>query len=595
MYTFATPIPTPNSASQQLESIEAAAPAIDGLVADFAARHRLPSLAYGVIAAGRLVVSGAVGQAELTAGVRADAATRYRIASMTKSFVAVAVLQLRDAGLLSLDDPVARYLPEIAALAYPTSDSPALTVRHLLTMAPGWPEDNPWGDRQLSLDDADFAALLAEGVTFTAAPDTQYEYSNLGYMLLGRIVARVAGMPFQQYVNSRILAPLGMTASGWNPEDANGQTLAHGYRLVDGRHVKDALAFARSAGDAAAFGGLYASVEDMARWVAFFLDAWPARDGDEGTVLRRSSRREMQRCANLRMPRLGGQRIDAPLRCEAGGYGYGLYAWLSSDLGRIVGHAGGLPGFGSHMLWLPDHDLGVVTLANLTYAPAVPIAVQILRHLVATAHVAPRPVRPDAALTTAQAHITRLIEAWDDALADETFAVNFFLDETRPRWHAQLADLRARHGALHTPSAIETTNPLRGAWTLQGERGWCRLWLTLTPTRPPRVQHLSITSIFPPNAAMQAALDALLAAIANPTQRAVTRLFAASSDRAAQLRQLRAVNLLHGACTVAAIIGGDGERQTLARLHSAHGPLEVTITLHPRSHKITSADFRTVG
>ncbi len=583
------------SGSEWIEQVMAAKPAIEQSVADFAARHQLPSLAYGVISAGRLAVSGAVGLAELTTGVRADAATRYRIASMTKSFAAVAVLQLRDAGLLSLDDPVVRYLPEVAALVYPTGDSPQLTLRHLLTMAPGWPEDNPWGDRQLSLDDAAFSSLLAEGVTFAAAPDTQYEYSNLGYMILGRVVARVAGMPFQHYVNTRILTPLGMISSGWNPEDAHEQTLAHGYRLVDGHHVEDALAFARSAGDAAAFGGLYASVEDMARWVAFFLDAWPARDGDEGGVLRRSSRREMQRCTNLRLPVWSGQRVGAPVRYEAGGYGYGLFAWLSSDLGRIVGHAGGLPGFGSHMLWLPDYDLGVVTLANLTYAPAVPITVQILRSLVATTGVTPRPVRPAAALEMAQARVSRLIEAWDDALADDLFAVNFFLDEPRTRWQARLAALRSRHGGFGNPSAIETTNPLRGAWTVQGERGWCRIWLTLAPTVPPRVQHLSIISIFPPNAAMQAALDALLAATANPTRRRVARIFTKSSDRTAQLKQLRIVNLLYGACTLEAILEGDGEQRIVARLQSEGGPLDVEVTLDTRTGKLTGAEFRAAG
>jgi CubicO group peptidase (beta-lactamase class C family) len=225
------------------------------------------------------------------------------------------------------------------------------------------------------------------------APDTQYEYSNLGYMILGRVVAQVAGMSFQHYVDTHILQPLGMTTSCWN---VDARTQASWRAAIDWSMgcTEDALAFAPSGGDAAAFGGLYASVEDLARWVAFFLDAWPPRDGDEGTVLRRSSRREMQRCANLRLPMSGGQRVGAPVRYEAGGYGYGLFAWLSSDLGRIVGHAGGLPGFGSHMLWLPDHDLGVVTLANLTYAPAVPIAVQILRSLVATTGMTPRPVRP---------------------------------------------------------------------------------------------------------------------------------------------------------------------------------------------------------
>lgn len=585
--TFADPAP--------IEQIVAAAPAVGQLVADFAAHHQLPSLAYGVIAGRRLVASGGVGHADLAAGVRADAATRYRIASMTKSFAAVAVLQLRDAGLLALDDPVARYVPAVAALTYPTSDSPQLTLRHLLTMAPGWPEDNPWGDRQLPLDNAAFAALLAEGVTFAAAPDTQYEYSNLGYMILGRVVAQVAGMAFQHYVDTRILQPLGMTAACWNADDTHTSKLARGYRLADGGYIEDELAFVRSGGDAAAFGGLYASVEDMARWVAFFLDAWPARDGDEGPVLRRSSRREMQRCANLRLPMMGGRRVGAPVRYEAGGYGYGLFAWLSNDLGRIVGHAGGLPGFGSHMLWLPDYDLGVVTLANLTYAPAVPIAVQMLRSLVTTAGVTPRPVQPATALETAQTQVTRLLAQWDDVLADELFAANFFLDTPRPQWQAQLDELRSRHGELRGASVIETTNPLRGTWTLQGERGWCRVWLTLTPTVPPRVQHLSYESIFPPNAAMQDALDALLTATAAPTQRAVARLFAASSDRRAQLKQLRTVNLLYGACTLATILGGDGVQHTVVSVQSAGGPLEVEVTLNPRTGKLTSAEFRVAG
>lgn len=587
--------PSSLSTPETTERITAAAPAVATLAADFAAHHHLPGLAYGVVAHGQLVIAGGVGAANVTTGAAADIHTRFRIASMTKSFAAVALLQLRDAGLLALDDPVVRYVPAVATLTYPTSDSPQLTLRHLLTMAPGWPEDNPWGDRQLSLDNAAFAALLAQGVTFATAPDTQYEYSNLGYMILGRVVAQVAGMPFQHYVDTHILQPLGMTTSCWNVDATHTSKLARGYRLVDDGCTEDELAFAPSGGDAAAFGGLYASVEDIARWVTFFLDAWPPRDGDEGTVLRRSSRREMQRCANLRLPMSGGQRVGAPVRYEAGGYGYGLFAWLSSDLGRIVGHAGGLPGFGSHMLWLPDYDLGVVTLANLTYAPAVPIAVQILRSLVATTGMTPRPVRTAAALEAAQAQVTRLFEQWDDALADELFAANFFLDTPRPQWQTQLGELRARHGALRDASTIETSNPLRGTWTLQGERGWCRVWLTLAPTVPPRVQHLSYESIFPPDATLQAALDALLAATVAPTQRAVARLFAASSDRPAQLKQLRTVNLLYGACTLAAILGGDGVQHTVARVQSAGGPLEVEVTRNPHTGKLTSAEFRVAG
>ena len=586
--------PPTDSNLEPFARIAATAPAIAELVAKFARRERLPGLAYGVVAAGRLVYGGGTGKADLAANTPADDSTLFRIASMTKSFIAVAILQLRDAGLLALDDPAARYIPQLASLAYPTGDSPVVTVRHLLAMAPGWPEDNPWGDRQLPLEDEAFSKLLSNGVTFAAAPDVHYEYSNLGYMILGRIVGQVAGMPLQAYVRERILCPLGMTASGWNVDELSDQVVAKGYRYVGGELVEEALALARSAGDAAAFGGLYASVRELAQWVALFLAAWPPRDGEEGPVLRRSSLREMQRCANPRLP-LINRTVGAPQHYEVGGYGYGLFASLTSDFGRFVGHAGGLPGFGSHMVWLPDYDVGVVTLANVTYAPAVPIAMQILRQVVAQAQLTPRRVRPAAALVKAQARTIRLLDQWDDALADELVAANFFLDEPRARWQSRLEALRSQHGALRVDGDIEVTNPLRGVWKMAGAQGWCRVTITLAPTVPPRVQYLNIESIFPPGAEMQTALEALLAATATPSLRAVTKIFSAACDRRGVLAHLRIVNALYGACTLERILGGDGVLRTVARVRSTRGPLEVEVTLDRRTAKLISAEFRRVG
>src|SRR5204863_4720281 len=86
--------------------------------------------------------------------------TTFRIASMTKSFTALSILKLRDEGKLSLDDPVARYVPALAGLPYPTKDSPTLTIRHLLTHSEGFPEDNPWGDRQLAQSDETLRAWM---------------------------------------------------------------------------------------------------------------------------------------------------------------------------------------------------------------------------------------------------------------------------------------------------------------------------------------------------------------------------------------------------------------------------------------------------
>ncbi|MCB0151118.1 MAG: hypothetical protein KDE01_26140, partial [Caldilineaceae bacterium] len=112
-------------------------------------------------------------------------------------------------------------------------------------------------------------------------------------------------------------------------------------------------------------------------------------------------------------------------------------------------------------------------------------------------------------------------------------ADNFFLDLSRERWQQRVARLRTLHGDLVPEGEIEIDNPLRCSWRLCGERGWCNVSLTLAPTMPPRIQEIEIASVLPPDAAMQAALDGLLALIAAPTLRGVGRLFARGVDRAA--------------------------------------------------------------
>jgi hypothetical protein len=301
----------------------------------------------------------------------------------------------------------------------------------------------------------------------------------------------------------------------------------------------------------------------------------------------------MQRCSNLTPPSLPSRKVGTPIQVEAGGYGYGLFAAYTTEFGQMIGHSGGLPGFGSHMVWLPEYDAGVVALGNVTYAPTVPIAREILRSVVTLAGLTVRPVRPADALLAAQVHVTQLIQKWDDTVADNVMAINFFLDKPRAKWQAELAQLHERHGALHIEGKLQSKNPLRGWWTLRGERGWCIVRLTLAPTIPPQVQHLSIESIFPPDEGMQSALDNVLAAVAAPTKRRVASLFTTHSDRDALLGHLRTVNLLYGVCTLAEIIGGNGTDRTVARLDSQQGVLELEIVLDPRSGKVRQAEFRT--
>ena len=113
---------------------------------------------------------GVTGFRDLTSKSPVDRDTVFRIASMTKSFTAMSILKLRDAGKLSLDDPAERYVPELKGITYPTTDSPRITIRHLLSHSTGFPEDNPWGDQQLADSEEQLSQMLRGGIPFSNAP-----------------------------------------------------------------------------------------------------------------------------------------------------------------------------------------------------------------------------------------------------------------------------------------------------------------------------------------------------------------------------------------------------------------------------------------
>ena len=191
--------------------IDQARPILETVFAEHAALGRLPSLAWGLVEDGALRVA------------REEDAV-YRIASMTKSFTCAAILILRDEGRLALDDPIARHAPELAHLRGPTGDAPPITIRHLMTMSGGLATDDPWADRHLDVTDAALDRWLAPGAGFAEAPGTAFEYSNLGFGLLGRVVRHITGAPLQKLVTDRLLGPLGMTRTTWTapPERHHG-------------------------------------------------------------------------------------------------------------------------------------------------------------------------------------------------------------------------------------------------------------------------------------------------------------------------------------------------------------------------------------
>ena len=467
---------------------------VDKLFQDFASANHVPGAAWGVIVDGKLTHTGATGYREIAGKTRPDADTVFRIASMTKSFTAMSVLKLRDEGKLSLDDPAEKYVPEIAGLKYPTTDSPKITIRHLLSHSEGFPEDNPWGDQQLSISDEQLSRMLKSGIPFSNVPGVAYEYSNYGFMILGRVVTRVSGMPYADYVTTNILRPLGMSSTTLEPSSVPPDRLARGYRWEDNQW-KEERQLPHGAGGS--MGGMLTSIRDLGEYVGVFLSAWPPHDGPEDAPIRRASLREMQQLWRPAGATVSRDSTGA-VQLNSGGYGFGLRISQTCAFRTVVAHSGGLPGFGSIMQWLPDYGAGIIAFGNLTYTGWGRVVGNAFDLLAKNGRLKRRAVKPSEALTAARDEVSRLVMKWDDARADRIAAENLYLDQSKDRRRAAIEKLLANVGSCGAPTSFDyVENALRGRWTMKCERGDLQVAITLAPTMPPKVQLLGIGPAMP--------------------------------------------------------------------------------------------------
>jgi serine-type D-Ala-D-Ala carboxypeptidase/endopeptidase len=472
------------------------APQMDRIFTRFMADNHVPGLVYGVVADGKLVYAKAFGVQDLEQKRPVTADSLFRIASMTKAFTALTLLHLRDEGKVALLANAETYIPEMRGWHYPTSDSPKVRVIDLLGHTGGFVTDDPWGDRQTPIPEAQFTRMMQDGIAFDHAPQTQFAYSNLGFALVGRIIENVTGKPYSQVAGELLLKPLGMTASGFNIAKSPIEKRAIGYRWEN-----DAWAREPDLGEGAftSIGGLQTSANDYAKWVAYLLSAWPPRDGADRGPVPRQTMRELAKGSDFPLGvTRPGDKGPNPCR-QAETYGMALYVVNDCDLPWALTHNGGYPGYGSSMLLFPDAGIGLFVFTNRTYAGPSPTmwATALLLKSAGLLSPSSLPVSPDLAKAYAAAG-----QAWTSGAITPIApmaAVNFFLDRTAENWKRELSRLKNQVGDCQTSSPIKVLGRQTGTFEWSCQRGRIRGRLLLAPPPKAQVQSLSY-QIVPPGA-----------------------------------------------------------------------------------------------
>jgi CubicO group peptidase (beta-lactamase class C family) len=470
-------------------AITAAADRIDAVFRDRVDRGVAPSSVWGVFDRSGLVASG--GHGDRGDGRRPDADTVYRIASCTKSVTAATLLTLVARGAPDLDAPITDFVPAFAAVPLPTPDSPVPTVRMLLTMSAGFPTDDPWADRQESISDAELDAVLRGGLLFDSVPGTRFAYSNLGYALLGRVVAVVTGRPFTEAAQDIVLRPLRLDDTVFSVAGSRGFVVT-GVRPHEGDWEPLPLT---GPGAFSSIGGLFSTVRDLARWATHLASAFSA--APEPGPVSPADRRLMQQAMRVVPP------VVVPGSPRATAYGFGLFVEQDDRFGELVSHSGGYPGFSAHMRWSAQDGLGVVAFENATQAK-VSVAAQQAHDILLEASgstAASTMPAPGTAVTTratraAQAAVTRLLADWRDDLADTICTPNVALDVPYDRRRRAVAQAVAAVGADLTAAPVDeqAVSPSHLRWWLPGSCGRLRVEIRLAPAAAGLVQTLNVVA-----------------------------------------------------------------------------------------------------
>ena len=477
--------------NDRLLKIQKLIPTIESIYKMYADKYHIPGYAFGIMLDSALIYSGSGGYIDIDRQIPATCRSMFRIASITKSLTAMAILLLRDQGGLRLDDPVYLYIPEIERQQL-TDDSPSITIRDLLTHSSGLPEDNAWGDSKLAETEQALLSLIRNGLCFSNTNGVAYEYSNLGYTLLGYIIQKVTQIPYQVFIEKNIWDSLGIKYAEWEFTRISADQLAHGYQWNNGEWVKQELL---SNGIYGAMGGMITSIESFSKYVAFHQNAWPPRSEFETGPVRRSTVREMHQPWRFNKITLENKEATNDTTYFAEAYGYGLTRSCDGRGNIYVGHSGGLPGFGCNWTIMPEHGIGVILFANLTYAPAYEINYCVLQELCNKAKLKQRKLPPSHILKKYKDELIKLIPNWNLARESCMFAANFFKDYSLNTLIEESQAFFKKNGRITYVSDVFPQGQLRGYFIMEGENNDLKISFSLTPENLPLIQQLQISEI----------------------------------------------------------------------------------------------------
>lgn len=325
-------------------------------------QHGIIGSSFFLLHDGQTVAKEFYGLQDKDKNIAVNEDTIYHWASITKTFTAIAIMQLRDRGLLKLDDPIVKYLPELREVHNPFGDMNEITLRHLMSHSAGfragtwaWGGDKDWHPFEPTRWEQLVAMMPYTEIEFK--PGSKFSYSNPGIIFLGRVIEIVTQDNYETYIDKNILKPLEMYRSFF---DAAPYHLlkyrSHSYFLEDGKLTEARFNF--DSGITVSNGGLNAPLTDMIKYLNFLLGDAKRHDVYE-QILKRSSLEEMWQ------PRV---KIEFEIKDRKDAMG--LCFFIEDNFGQhFVGHSGTQNGFLSHFYLRPDSRTAYIVAYNTHAVP----------------------------------------------------------------------------------------------------------------------------------------------------------------------------------------------------------------------------------